>query len=92
MAGFLASFFLMNMIPTPIKPDVERRYVACYNSARKEWKCKAVRDRYEGKEFEHLENLKEYVTGNIGVIDSELQNSYQDECRRCKIIPFVPSI
>ena len=71
-AGFAASY-LANNIPVLGNADIEKRIIKCYDSARKEWKCKAVRDLYEGKEFMHLNDLKQYVIGKEDILDNELK-------------------
>ena len=73
-ANFVVSYLADNIpvLKDFVKPDLERRIKKCYNSALKEWKCKAVRERYEGKDLTLLEDLKQYVLGNNGEVDAEL--------------------
>lgn len=78
--GTAASFaisLIANNIPT-IKDiisnkSLDKRIIDCYNQARKELPCKAVRDKYEGKEFLHFDELKDYIKGNLEDIDPELK-------------------
>ncbi len=76
LANQAASFaisYLANNTPSFLTPSLQDRVKGCYDKARKEWKCKAARDRYDGKEFKHLDELKSYVIGEKGEIDEELE-------------------
>lgn len=79
--SLIASFaisYLANNIPA-IADLVQRnkslddRMKECYDRARKQWKCQAVRDRYEGKEMEYLQELHAFVIGHKDHIDNELK-------------------
>lgn len=75
--SFVVSY-LANNVPTIIElvqsnKSFESRLKGCYDNARKQWKCQAARDRYEGKEMNHLSDLQEYVIGHNEDIDPELQ-------------------
>ena len=77
IASFVVSY-LANNIPTIIdlvknNKGFETRMKDCYDRARKQWKCKAARDRYEGREMKYLADLQEYVAGRMDNIDPELQ-------------------
>lgn len=73
---FAVSYLVKN-VPTikdlVSKPDLEKQIKSCYDSARKEWKCKAVRDKYEGKESDLRDELKQYVLGKNSELDNELK-------------------
>ena len=70
-AGFVVSY-VANVIPIPLNPNLEQKIADCYNWARRQWKCQAVRDKYEGRELLFIEDLKEYIKGKKGKINSEL--------------------
>ena len=77
IASFVVSY-LANNIPTITdfvknNKGFESRMKDCYDRARKQWKCKAARDRYEGREMKYLADLQEYVAGRMDNIDPELQ-------------------
>ena len=71
-ASFVISY-LANNVPVVVNVSLQSRIKKCYNEARKEWKCTAVREKYEGKELLYLDDLKLYVSGRLDSVDSELQ-------------------
>ena len=77
--GFLpfAISYLANNVPSLLsflerQKSFDARVKDCYDRARKQWKCKAVREKYDGKEFEHLDSLKQFLAGNSAGMDSEI--------------------
>lgn len=76
VVGFAISL-AANNIPTlkniRSNKSLEKRIENCYNQARKEWTCKAVREKYKGNQFLYFDDLKDYIKGNVENIDSELK-------------------
>lgn len=77
--GFLpfALSYLANNVPSLVsfleqQKSFDSRIKACFDRARKQWKCSAAKERYEGKAFEHLEDLKQFLVGNRDGMDSEI--------------------
>ena len=77
--GFLpfALSYLANNVPSlnsflEKQKSFDSRVKACYDRARKQWKCSAAKEQYEGKEFEHLEDLKQFLVGDRNGMDSEI--------------------
>lgn len=50
--------------------SLDARIKACYDRAVKHWPCEAFREFFGGKDYSHLDDLKDYVLGDI----NKLQN------------------
>lgn len=69
--------YLANNVPTVIdllekNKSFDARIKDCYDRARNQWN-RAASDRYAGKEMEHLDDLKTYLSGNPDGMDNEVE-------------------
>ena len=69
--------YLANNVPTVIdllekNKSFDARIKDCYDRARNQWN-RAASERYAGKEMEHLDDLKAYLSGNPDGMDDEVE-------------------
>lgn len=69
--------YLANNVPTVIElleknKSFDARIKDCYDRARNQWN-KAASEQYAGKEMEHLDDLKTYLSGNPDGMDNEVE-------------------